>query len=350
MQQFFGSGSSSLFVVSVWRSGSSLLYALLNQHPQIALMYEEDLLVLKPTFGRRSRNDDWLIRWDLWNHGLRRHQLDPARLACRNPDVETAISTVCREYACSKAAVIWGCKSPNYYNSFARLAIALPNARFIIIWRDPADTCRSVFRAGRESSFFARRGMAHRALMAFEELKRETHKVVRLGNPVYQLHYEDLIRNPKQELMGICNFLQVPYDPRMTHLDRADRSAIYEGEHHARLKEARVSASPQRSEVLPPAFKSKVERYLVYWQRKYGNGWLRSGLHHSCKEPSLGERLSDRLIYWMFRTRDSVMPFVFRNSPLWLLNRYRAMMPVVRRPRRNAVHLGSTAGLTREAG
>jgi hypothetical protein len=29
-----------LFVLGMWRSGTSLLYALLNQHPQIALMYE----------------------------------------------------------------------------------------------------------------------------------------------------------------------------------------------------------------------------------------------------------------------------------------------------------------------
>ena len=35
-----------LFVVGMWRSGTSLFYALFNQHPQIGLMYESDMLTL----------------------------------------------------------------------------------------------------------------------------------------------------------------------------------------------------------------------------------------------------------------------------------------------------------------
>ena len=42
--------SGPLFVVGMWRSGTSLLYALLNQHPQIGLMYESDMLTLAPLF------------------------------------------------------------------------------------------------------------------------------------------------------------------------------------------------------------------------------------------------------------------------------------------------------------
>jgi hypothetical protein len=35
--------SNPVFVVGVFRSGTSLLYALLNQHPRVALMYECDV-------------------------------------------------------------------------------------------------------------------------------------------------------------------------------------------------------------------------------------------------------------------------------------------------------------------
>ncbi|MCU1303513.1 MAG: Sulfotransferase family, partial [Candidatus Sulfotelmatobacter sp.] len=35
--------SGPIFVVGIWRSGTSLLYTLMNQHPQIALTYESDL-------------------------------------------------------------------------------------------------------------------------------------------------------------------------------------------------------------------------------------------------------------------------------------------------------------------
>jgi hypothetical protein len=39
-----------VFVVGVWRSGTTLLYSLLNQHPDLRLFYESDLPVLWPMF------------------------------------------------------------------------------------------------------------------------------------------------------------------------------------------------------------------------------------------------------------------------------------------------------------
>jgi len=66
-----------LFVVSMWRSGSSLLYALLNKHPQVNLMYEADLLLLRPVFLKPARFSDWAERWQFWNQAFERHGLDP---------------------------------------------------------------------------------------------------------------------------------------------------------------------------------------------------------------------------------------------------------------------------------
>ena len=64
-----------LFVVSMWRSGSSLLYALLNKHPQVALMYESDLLLLKSVFLKPKALCDWGERWEFWNEAFQRHGL-----------------------------------------------------------------------------------------------------------------------------------------------------------------------------------------------------------------------------------------------------------------------------------
>jgi hypothetical protein len=46
----FESERGPVFVVGLWRSGTSLLYRLINQHPEISLMYEGDLAVLRPLF------------------------------------------------------------------------------------------------------------------------------------------------------------------------------------------------------------------------------------------------------------------------------------------------------------
>ena len=53
-----------LFVVGMFRSGTSLLYALLNQHPQIALLYEDDLAHLPSLFWFPTKTSRWLAKWE----------------------------------------------------------------------------------------------------------------------------------------------------------------------------------------------------------------------------------------------------------------------------------------------
>ena len=56
--------SGPLFVVGMWRSGTSLLYTLLNKHPEIGLMYEADLPLLPGLFRNSGGKQDWLERWE----------------------------------------------------------------------------------------------------------------------------------------------------------------------------------------------------------------------------------------------------------------------------------------------
>jgi len=88
-----------LFVVSMWRSGSSLLYALLNKHPQVALMYEADLLLLRPAFLKPKVFCDWVERWEFWNDALRRHGLAASNVPAGISDFPGAFSAVHRLYA-----------------------------------------------------------------------------------------------------------------------------------------------------------------------------------------------------------------------------------------------------------
>src|SRR6266496_3666877 len=69
-----------LFLVGIWRSGTSLLYTLMNQHPEIALLYEADLPMLRPLFFLRRKKAEWLARWDFWNDSLLRHRIDVAKI------------------------------------------------------------------------------------------------------------------------------------------------------------------------------------------------------------------------------------------------------------------------------
>src|SRR5579863_2845924 len=91
--------SGPIFVVGIWRSGTSLLYTLLNQHPQIALTYESDLLLLRSLFRGGHSKRDWLERWEFWNNALSRHQIDAGKLPARASSYSTAATEIWQQYA-----------------------------------------------------------------------------------------------------------------------------------------------------------------------------------------------------------------------------------------------------------
>src|SRR5579863_2533031 len=224
-----------LFVVGMWRSGTSLFYRLLNRHPQISLMYEGDLPLFRTLFSPGSQKARWTEHWDFWSGALRRHGIDPATIPSGIRDFKTAIETVYRSYAGPN--VIWGCKSPNYYNCMDMLHDLYPDARFIVIWRDPRDVCRSVARAGEpEYSWFARRWMFERALFGCRLLRRQHDELVRRHAHVHQLCYEDLITDPAGVMKGVSKFLNLPFDPSTASLAGGDHSAIENAAHHAKVK------------------------------------------------------------------------------------------------------------------
>jgi Sulfotransferase family len=315
-----------LFVVGMWRSGTSLLYALLNQHPQIGILYESDMLTLKPVFLLRSKSAKWLNKVDFWNRTLTRHQVDRTAIDPEITDLPGAFGAVARQYARKKGAIVWGCKSPNYYDRLIDLASWFPSAKFIVIWRDPADVLESVIRAGKSNAWFARPGMGLRALLGYRRMTEDVRKLERRRTPVFQLRYEDLIAHPAATMQAICDFLGLGFDPRMVALEGADRSAIYEGAHHARVKSSSIQPPGDRSEVLSGKLQGKLERYLAYWREQPGGGWpLSVGVGGSPPPASWWERTVDGAGYFFLRAADRTIPFVYALVPTTLWQKYRQM-------------------------
>ncbi len=322
-----------LFVVGMWRSGTSLLYALLNQNPRIALMYEGDLPLMWPLFLGGKSKSDWRERWEFWNGVLSRHQLQPAKLPAQVAGLRAATELAYREYS---GDAIWGCKSPTYHNAIERLARDFPGARFLVIYRNPADVCRSIVRAARKASWFSRSGMTLRALLGYAEMKKGADRIAAQGVPVYLLQYEELVREPESVLRGICEFLAVPFDARMVTLENAERSAIYEADHHANVKGKQIRPSGPREEVLSAALKKKIERYTHLWREEYAGTWpeyYESGSAHA-GNPGWVERLVDVLLYRSYLIFDQAVLLLYCFAPLAWLRLYRGMkrQPVIAKP------------------
>ena len=319
------SSNGPVFVVGMWRSGTSLLHTLLNQHPNIALMYEGNLPLLWPLFRHGKARADWLERWEFWSGALSRHKIDTQPLQGVHPDLPVAMELVYRQYA---GLARWGCKSPGYFDCMVRLEKEFPRAQFIVLYRNPFDICRSIIRAGRKSPWFAKPGMPLRGLLGYHAMKREADRLQRLGARVHQIQYEDLVKDPAEVLSGICNFLQIPFDSRMTSLDGADRSSIHDAEHHAGVKGGEIFASNKREEILPPRLQLKIQRYINLWHKEYGGHWPLYPKPETSTGgcPGWTERLVDAVRYRWYRAFDEAIIWIYCFAPMRLLRTYRGMV------------------------
>jgi Sulfotransferase family len=311
-----------LFVIGLWRSGTSLLYALLNKHPQIGLLFEGDLFLLRPMFWLPGTGSSRLARWELRNGAPTRNGIDVGRITPDASRLKTAMLAAYQDYARQKGATICGEKSPLYHHSLIGLAREFPDARFMIIWRDPRAILRSVVRASdAPGGFFSQKGMVYRTLIGYREMKLQCDRLVGLGVPIHQIQYETLVSDPVATMTAACEFLGIPFVASAASLEGANRSAIGDDSWNSLVKTERIVSSLHRPEVLPTGLSEKVERYVSLWREESGGRWplLATPQTSDHRKPSLWERVVDRCGYAFFRMLDSIKLVIYCSLPLGFL-------------------------------
>jgi hypothetical protein len=253
--------SKYLFVVGVFRSGTSMLYASLNQHPAIALMYEPELQShdLPRRLFLRER---WLENANAWGKFLFRHGFPPY-------PKEAAAHFHCPEdfykaYAHRKQAIYSGEKSPTLHAYLPQLVQRFPEAKIITISRNPAAVFHSIQQAAKSESWFARGCMLERSLHGQEKMLQDSILLQNQGHSLLHLTYEAFTSSPETECRRICDYLAIPFDERMTSLENADLLPISDKPVHLRLHSKKISASPFVQPDLPPDWLDLLD---THWQR-----------------------------------------------------------------------------------
>jgi hypothetical protein len=287
-----------LFVLSVFRSGSTLLYALLNQHSQISLLYEADLPRMELFLRGQFRNGGWRQRWEFWNQGASRHGIALDSLPAEVADVREATRIAYQSVARRKQATIWGEKTPRWYDSPLRRAEKFPDARFIFLWRDLHGVIGSIVRAAATEQSFRKTGLAREVLLGTERLRHACDALKAQGKLVHEVNYEDLTSDTPTCMRQICEFLEIPFEERMTSLEGADRSAICPGECHTLVKRDRIVDQREKPEPLSLRMRAKIDRYMCRWKRRSDGVWPKypADLPNDVCPPSLIELWRDRFI------------------------------------------------------
>ena len=306
-----------VFVVGVWRSGTSLLHAFLNRHPQMALMFEAEPFGIFPLAGEAIWPANWAARLEFFNQSISRHRLDVAALP-KNLPARDNLLTMFRTVAARKNAAVMGGKSPTYHKWLPEIAAIFPEAEFVVIWRDPLDCCRSAARAGKKNRFFSQPGILTRTFFGVKTLALGVEALRRAGKRVHELTYPDLVANPAAELGQICGFLGVPFDAQMLDLASADFSMVPAGEHHERVRSGAVVKLSPAPEIVAEAFVAKGGRYAVAWRERFAHLKLAQVLPVSpgASAPDEAERLGDWLTIRFWKEVQAVKHGVFANIPL----------------------------------
>ena len=315
-----------LFVVGAFRSGTSFFFSLLNQHSDVALLYEADLGSFYPEYFAKRLKKDWFERIEFWNGCMGRHGISPPTDLSLNPSSQDAALWLYKRYAASKEARIFGEKSPSYADCLEGLAHRFPGARFIVLWRDPLSICESVCRAGETSRFFRKRGMVSRVLAHLEKLQNDCQSLIEQGYPVLQVEYASLVENRERVMRRICKFLAISFESAMLTGAGSDLSMIPDGIHHQRVRGEDKASQIEKTEILSERTRQKIKRYQALWRRKYPSLLLSRATGDSGSNPPGAVELAvDSFTWTILRERDSAIKILYYFLPLPWLRRYRKL-------------------------
>jgi len=229
------------FVVGCDRSGTTLVRALLDSHPDLAVPAESyfPLMLLRERtrFERAGGGVDLdalldalqpLVRWQRWQ--LPDEEVRGAARAAPPADVPDAIRVLYRAFARHHGKVRYADKTPKFVFAIEPLAAAFPEAMFVHVVRDGRDIALSRADAG-----WRLRNIGTEALRWVTHVERGRRAGEQLAPGRYvELRYEDLVADPERTARWLCEVVGVSFhDAMLRYHERA--AAVVTGVEHPGL-------------------------------------------------------------------------------------------------------------------
>jgi len=211
-----------VFVVGCHRSGTNLLYNNLLSAGGFAVYtgYVPIYKMLIPRFGTLAKIDNRRKIMETWlrSKGFRKSDLDPKELMSRALSAQTGgdfIRAVMETIARNQSVDRWAVYDPDNLLYIPRIKSDIPEALFIHIIRDGRDIALSLKKMGGFRPLPWDRGS--RSLLAtalyWEWMVRKGRQFgSHFPGDYIEVHYEELVRNPRSTLATLGEFLQHDLD------------------------------------------------------------------------------------------------------------------------------------------
>lgn len=206
-----GLGREVTFIVSIPRSGSTLVEQILASHPEVEGANEiKDMSQVIDGETRRRRSAFPLWATDATPEDW--HRLGNGYLA------RTALWRRAKPRFTDKSLVTW-------YLVGAALAM-LPAARVVIVRRDPLETCLACFRQcfTEQTGFTCDLDEMADYCIDFSRLSRFW--LERYPDRVLDLPYESLVAEPEPVIRNLLDFCGLPFDPACLDFHKTSRTVL----------------------------------------------------------------------------------------------------------------------------
>lgn len=215
-----------IFLAGIERSGTSLMYALLASHPNIAMTRRTNLWAFfYNRYGdlRQPENLERCLDAMLHYKRLLKLQPDPDRIRREfqqgEPTYAHLFALITAHYAERLGKPRWGDKSLNTERYVDHIFAAYPTAKMIQMIRDPRDRYASAL-----TRWKIMRGRAGAgAAMWLTSAHLAKRNLQRYPDRYLIVRYETLVTQPEATLREVCAFLGEPYAPVMLTMAGAPR-------------------------------------------------------------------------------------------------------------------------------
>ncbi|MEO0678791.1 MAG: sulfotransferase [Pseudomonadota bacterium] len=189
-----------VFIFGSLRSGTTLLRLIINSHPDLSNPGEADFLFdgldlncSPPCYNKNQLQRDWIFS---------------AQQLSLRPDLDGI--ELLHDMLAQLSEDFPGRTSVNIHRHSDKLAKTLPEAKVVHLVRDPRDVARSSIGMGWAGTTY--HGVDHwiETERTWTDAAQKFHE-----NHVLNLRYESLLKNPKNELLKLCKFLEVEWNAEM---------------------------------------------------------------------------------------------------------------------------------------
>ncbi len=266
-------GPPAPFVVGVGRSGTTLLRMMLDAHPEMAIPPETHFLPpMIEQFSRLRVTPERVLEAirEAPQSGLPESGVDENELLARLRNVKPlnapdSIRAFYGLYAERAGKQRWGDKTPRYVTSLAKLGRAVPEARFVHMIRDGRDVALSTNRRLVEL-----RGS--KPVPAERMAKRWRHRILsarrveQVQGRYMEIRYEDLVRDTEPALRGVCEFVELDWDPVMLSYHERAAERLQEMNRERERGSRRTLTGEERMQAHAMTTKPPQEERIEVWK------------------------------------------------------------------------------------